>query len=232
MDFKNFLKIISRSFGNFLLVLSITLLLFSVFASSAFNNLDDLKVSLTEKLTSIDVLSEIYQIDFRKTEESCKTNPNLNECKQLEEIKADANNKNTENLFNKIKNYSRYIFTLRMIVLILFVLGFLFIFLGSEYSLFLTLQKISLSITLIGLFNAVYYKLLPSLITSMFNSSYIKENIKDIPPFLVQEIKTIVIEWFKIQINNAFVVALILAVAFGITYIGLRIYKKRKESIF
>ncbi len=221
---------LSRAFGNSLLTLGITLFILSFFASSALNNLDNLKTSLVNELTTDEVLSQISGIDIKQTRELCKVNPALEECKRLNDIKNEfANNPEINNLLNKAKSYSKYLLPLRILSLVLFLLGFLFIFLGSEFSLFLAGKKASLSAAISSLFAVIYYKLLPNLFEGVFNSAQIQEKLKEFPPAIVEKVKSIVVEWITLQLNSAFKIALILTVIFALIFIVLLVYEKKRK---
>ena len=229
MFLKKLIKWLSRTFGNFLLTLGITLFILSFFASSALNNLDSLKNTLVNELTTDDVLSEISGIDIKQARELCKTNPALEECKRLNDIKNEfANNTEVNNLLNKAGGYSKYLLPLRILSFVLFILGFLFIFLGSEFSLFLAGKKVALSAAITSLFAVIYYKLLPNLFESVFNSAQIQEKLKEFSSVIVEKVKNIVINWITLQLNSAFKIALILTVVFALIFIALKIYEKKK----
>ena len=231
MDFKKFLKWLSRAFGNFLLSLAVTLFIFSFFASAFFNNLDTLKNNLINELSTDESLSLLLNVDVKQVRELCDKNPNTEECKQLDSIKEQfSDNPEINNLINKIKSYSKYVFTLRLITLIFFVLGFLFIFLGSEFSLLRTMEKVSFSIAISSLLAVVYYKFFPKIFESVLNYPDIQGKLRDYPDVIVEKIEKIILDWLNLLINNVFKIAIILTVVFALVFIFLKVYERKKNK--
>jgi len=231
MGITKVLKALSRFFGRFLLFLSVTLFILSFFAASLLNNTDNLKNSLINELTSDDTLTQLTNIDVKEVRKFCETDPENDQCRQLEAIKTQSgNNPGINDILNKIKSYSKYILTIRIVSFILFVTGFFFIFLGSEFSLVLSIERSSLSVSIASLTAAVYYKLLPKLLTLVFNSKDIQQRLKDFPTALVEKVKNILIDWFGLQINSAVKAAIILTIIFGLIFIVVKIYEKKRRE--
>ena len=94
----------------------------------------------------------------------------------------------------------------------------------------LTAKNSALSVSIASLTAAVYYKLLPKLLTLVFNSKDIQQRLKDFPPALVEKVKNILIDWFGLQINSAVKAAIILTIIFGLIFIVVKIYEKKRRE--
>ncbi|MAG47277.1 hypothetical protein CL617_01610 [archaeon] len=227
MALSKILKFLSKGFGSFLLSLGITLFILSFFVASVLSSVDGLKDSLVNELTSDEVLSEVYGVDINQIKELCKTNPEIVECLDLDNLENRFLEENGVNdMVDQVKSYSQYTFSLRVLTFILVVIGAFFIFLGSGFSLLETVKKVSFSGMLTSAFAMIYYKLFPGLLKDALNSPDIQARLQEseVPFSVVEKIMKIIVDWFSLQINEPFKIAVILTIVFAVIYIGVKIY--------
>mgnify|MGYP001607264398 FL=1 len=212
-----FFKYISRGTGHLFINFSITLLFFAFFANLGIQQKDTLKQDLENFVLE---KSNITQEQINQIKIICQANPNQEGC---EVIEADPYEE-IDQMFNLVKNY---LIGKIFIIILLFILGFLLIFLGTS-NLITTLFKISLSLTIQSFFAAFYYKFLPNIVKALLNINYFSNTIKEFSQDIVNEVLDVISNWLATPLTKTFKLALIIGVIFLVTTIILWIIKKKR----
>ena len=197
--------------------LSITIIFFAFFANLTLQQTDTLKQDLTSYVLQ---QSNIPEEDLILVKELCKVNPEQEGCEILNQNPLD----NFVNQINALKDY----FILALLVIIaLFVLGFVFVFLGTG-DLLQTSYNVSLNITILSYFSAFYYRILPDLIKSILNQDFFKNLLQGVDPSIINDILKIIFNWILRPLIRTFNLALIVGTIFLLVTIALFVIKKRK----
>ena len=221
---KKILKFFSRSLGFFFINSAIILILFAFFTYSSINNLDSLKTSL-----QISVQKQISNISYNgiTIEEYCKLKPQDENCKQISSL---SNNPEIDQAFNNVKVYQSYTVSVVFIAIILFLLGFVFVYLGTS-SLLIASYKVSLNISINSLLATIYFNFLPNIIKAMLNAPRFQDLTKDAPKEYINEITNVILTWIKIPVSATVKLSIILTGIFLVIAIILKIEQKKRLKI-
>ena len=197
--------------------LSITIIFFAFFANLTLQQTDTLKQDLTSYVLQQSGFSED---ELNMVKELCKIDPEQEGCELLNQNPLD-------NFVDQINALKEYFILALLIVIVLFVLGFVFVFLGTG-NLLQTSYNVSLNITILSYFSAFYYKILPDLIKSILNQDFFKNLLQDVDPSIVNDILKIIFNWILRPLIKTFNLALIVGTVFLLITIALFIIKKKK----
>ena len=141
--FENILKFISRSMGFFMINFGVVLILLGFFINSSINNIDVLKSDF-EKSIQEQISNEFDQEILEEANLSLENNAPFNE------------------LIEKITQVKDYLDFLIFASFILFIIGFVFVYLGT-FNILNTLYKISVHLTISNFLFVLYFSIPPSL---------------------------------------------------------------------
>src|SRR3989344_607490 len=158
------LRFFSRSFGFFLINFSVLLVLFAFFLNSSIDNIDVLKNDLQDSVKE-EILNQVNvnKDDLQEIVNYCNNNSKDERCTELSEINSQINdNKEVNDIFNTIKLAKDYIKISVIASIILFLIGFLFVYLGV-FNFLETSYKVSVHLTIHNFLAALYFKFIPNL---------------------------------------------------------------------
>jgi len=221
---KKVLKFFSRSLGFFFINSAIILILFAFFTYSSINNLDSLKTSLQNS-----VQKQISNLSYNgiTIEEYCKINRQDENCKQISSL---SNNPEIDQAFNNVKAYQSYTSSAIFAAIILFFLGFMFVYLGT-FSLLNAGYKVSFNIAINSFLGAIYFNFLPNIIKAVLNTSRFQELTREVPKEYVNEITNVILTWIKIPVSATFKLSLVIGGIFLVIAIILKIEQKKRLKI-
>ena len=224
---KKILKFLSRSLGFFLINLAVLFLLLIFFVNLSVDDTDTLKKDL-ESSIQVQILtqSNISESDLKKAREYCNINSSDANCNTLKEL--DQNQEFNE-LFDKIKSAKNYFNLIMISALILFLFGFIFVYLGT-FSLLITSYKVSVHLTISNFLAALYFKFIPNLVNAAVLSPQVQEIVKDIPKEFIDEVIRIILNWIEKPLFLTIKLTIILGIIFLMISIILFILKRNLEK--
>lgn len=199
--------------------LAITLVLLFFFANLSLQQTDILKQDLQSFVLK---QSNITLEEYNQLQELCAQDSNLGGCEFFTQNPIDK----FGNEINSLKNYyAGGIF----IVIALFILGIILIYLSTGNFLE-AMYKINLNLTIQSFFAAFYYKIIPSILTTLPETSYFTQLASEVPKETIYEIINIILAWLQLPLIKTFELALILGIIFLVITIILHILKKKKSK--
>ena len=219
--FKKISKFISRNFGFFLINLSVLLIVFSFFINSGIDNIDSLKKDLE---TSVQEQFNVNNDQVQLALEYCKINPKDERCSQL-------NQDNPYNeLFDNVKAAKNYIKFAIIGAIILFLLGFMFVYLGV-FNLLITSYKVSGHLTIHNFLTAIYFNFIPDLVNKSFNTNQFNQITQNIPKEIVDKFTSIILNWLETPLFSPIRLTIILGVIFLMITLILYFVKKKALKV-
>ena len=203
------LKFISKYFGKFLVSVSISFFIFSFFMIYLADNTEAFKASFTaDKI--INVMVETDGLSLEEIKTICAKNPNQESC--------DIINNPSKLLDEQFSPFTEKIASFRSLAvkaiplaIIVLILGFIFIYLGTS-SFAIATYLTSLTISIASLFSILFYKLmvfsLPDLATNIQNTQ------QDVPQELLNLAIQSITEWIRVPIQKTVFLCLILLLIF------------------
>lgn len=222
------LKTASKLTGYFFASLAITLFLFSFFLSSITTDIDNLKISLQASLTP-QLIIEVYSssLNEQQIKEFCKSNPAKEECQLIENPGKLLDQPEIDQAINKIKSYSFYLATIRILSVLLFILALAFIFF-SGLSLLVTLYKTSFYSAIASASAILYYKLIPKLFDDIISKNVIAPEIQSKLFSMLVDTTSL---WLHKLVAEIVKIAIILTVIFLVLTIIFYFIKKSKSKV-
>ena len=224
---KKILKFLSRSLGFFLINLAVFFLLLTFFVNLNVDNIDKLKSDLEFSIQEqILIQSDTSKSDLEKAREYCNINPSDGNCNTLEEL---DQNQEFNRLFENIKSAKNYFNLIMISASILFLLGFIFVYLGT-FSLLITSYKVSVHLTISNFLAALYFKFIPNIVNATLSSPQVQEIAKDIPKEFIDEVIKIILNWIEKPLFLTIKLTIILGIIFLVISIILFILKRNSEK--
>ncbi|MEK6932801.1 MAG: hypothetical protein AABW56_03335 [Nanoarchaeota archaeon] len=215
--FKKFLRFISKSLGYLLINLSITLILFLTFTSYTLEDTQSLENDLTNYILET---SNITRAEYDAIQNTCKSNPEIENCDYLLQNRVDK-------IKEQIDVFKTYLVGTIFVLISLILIGFLLVFLGTN-NLIETGYRVFLALCIQSFFAALYYKLLPDILTTLINNNSFNNISGEVPREVVNEIVTLILVWLSSQLARTFKLALIVGVIFGIVTLIFYFVKKKR----
>lgn len=205
--FENVLKFISRSMGFFMINFGVVLILLGFFINSSINNIDVLKSDF-EKSIQEQISNEFDQEILEEANLSLENNAPFNE------------------LIEKITQVKDYLDFLIFASFILFIIGFVFVYLGT-FNILNTLYKISVHLTISNFLFVLYFKFLPDLINLMLKSENFMELSTGIPSEYINKVSEIILNWISTPLYLTSKLAIIFGAIFLVISVVLYFVKKK-----
>lgn len=225
---KKILKFISKFIGFFLINLSLILILLVFFINLSINNIDSLKNDLQNSIQEqIFIQNNINQTELQQAREYCKNNQQDNRCEQLNELEKDGQ---FNQLFDNIKTAKNYINLSIFFSLILFLFGFVLVYLGT-FNILITCYRISVHLTITNFVAALSFKFIPNLFNIILSSREIQELTKEVPREFIEDISGIILNWIRIPVFITVKLTIILGSIFLLVSIGLYFIKKKHLKV-
>ncbi len=223
------LNFISKSFGFFLINLSILLLIFAFFANSTLNNISSLENDLQGLAKEQINQSKEISVFLEQAKEYCKLNPSDENCEQLKNFDEDelvSEGLGFDKISKDLESIKSAIKLSFLVSIILFIFGFLFVYLSCFNLLnagFLTSMHITINNFVLG----VLFYLMPNLISNILNSKNITDILSQLPIGVGEKITEIILNWIKKPIFLTLRLTIILGIIFLIIILTLYLLKKK-----
>ena len=211
--FENMLKFISKSIGFFMINFGVTLILLAFFINSSLDNIDVLKNDFKESLQE-QIPLQIGQDEIQNEIIVEGINYELENSSQFNE------------LIEKIASIKNYLDFLVFASLILFILGFVFVYF-SVFNVLEAFYKISIHLTIGNFLFVLYFKFLPDLINLMLKSEKFMEFSAGIPSEYINKVSEIILNWISTPLYLTSKLAIIFGAIFLVISVVLYFVKKK-----
>ena len=209
--FENVLKFISRSMGFFMINFGVVLILLGFFINSSINNIDVLKSDF-EKSIQEQISNEFDQEILEEANLSLENNAPFNE------------------LIEKITQVKDYLDFLIFASFILFIIGFVFVYLGT-FNILNTLYKISVHLTISNFLFVLYFKFFPNILNLMLNNEKFIQLSTEVPREYINKASQIILNWISTPLYLTSKLAIIFGSIFLIISIILYFVKKKALKV-
>jgi len=229
---KKILKFLSRSLGFFFINLSILILLLAFFANSSINNIHILKndlINFTNEKFSLN--DKNIQDKLEQAKEYCKINPDDENCKKLNNVNNNVNSQIDLTLNEKfIIPFKSYLNRAITLAIILFLIGFGFLYLGT-FNLLNTFYKLTTHLTISNIIFALFFNYFPNLISKAINSPQVRQLTKDVPKDILDEVIKITLNWLNKPILGTVKLTITLGIIFLIISVILYFVKRKALKV-
>jgi len=221
------LKTISRFSGKTLISISLTIFILTFFTIPLIENVDVLEESLVESFTNEILLEEVAEnsdLSVQEIKDLCNKNPEQEGC----EIVTDPSSLLEEEISPVIKQLEEakpFLFLARIISFFLFLLGILFLYLGT-FNLILVGYKTSITTLFTSLFYALVYGTLNKTIPNLAEQAMISP---DVPKSLLKITIDATTKWFQASSKQVLVLCIVLIVISLVLTIIFYLLKRKQQ---